>query len=114
MMIEMGSWENEVTLTNQQIIEFAYLTKEMIELCLENNAKLFFEQANCYPACFYKVRELLKLAFDADFGYGASHGAIREFYQEGRELSNEWERLKWITPAEASAVADAISIELPF
>jgi len=89
--------EHEVKLTNQQIVEFAYLTKEVIESCIENNAKLSFERANCYPACFYKVREMLRLV---DLKYIASHGRIMDFYQEGRELSNDFDRLKWETSSE--------------
>jgi len=94
--------EHDVKLTNQQIVEFGHLAKEMIELCINANAKLFFEQANCYLACFYKVREMLRLI---DSEYIASHqgpGKIMEFYQEGRELSNNWDRLHWIVPDEAT------------
>ena len=81
----------------------------MIELCIENNAKLSVEQANCYRSSFYAVREMLRVA-DSEY----IHERIVEFYQEGRELSNEWDRLKWITPAEEKAAADAISNETPF
>jgi len=94
--------EHEAKLSNQQIVEFAYLTKEMIELCIGTNdkrsAKLSFEEANCYLACFYKAREMLGLI---DSEYIEFHGGLVEFYQEGRELSNDWDRLHWIVPNEA-------------
>ena len=98
---ELRRHTHEVELSNQQILEFAYLTKELIELCMKDNAKLFFEQANCYLACYYTVRELLKLA---DSIYVESHNDIFEFYRKDRVLSNDNDRLHW----------EAVSADVPF
>mgnify|MGYP006910634393 CR=1 FL=1 len=58
--------------------------KDLIERTFGH--KLFFEQANCYAACFYKVRKLLK---SVDAEYLEQHKGLAEFYREDRELSND-------------------------
>ena len=74
--------------------EMAYLTKEMIEPLIESRTKLFFEQANCYLARFYGCRKLLRVV-DDDYLKGSKHQKLVEFYKDGRELSNNWDRLSW-------------------
>jgi hypothetical protein len=88
--IELRHIDKTVELTNQDILELAYATKELIEYVF--GAKLFWEQTNCYFANFYTIRRLLK-SVDAD--YLNEHPKIAEFYREGRELSNDWDRLHW-------------------
>jgi hypothetical protein len=80
----------KVELCNQDIIDFAYITKDVIEHLLHE--KLMFEEANNYTHCFYSIRRLLKLV---DAEYLKQHTRITEFYREGRELSNDWDRLEW-------------------
>lgn len=79
-------------MTNQSIIEFAYCVKELIEPLIETHVKLAFEQANCYLACFYDCRRLLQTV---DSEYLAEHTSLSEFYKDGRELSNDWDKLWW-------------------
>lgn len=86
--------EHRVALSNQTIVEMAYLTKEMIEPLIKSREKLFFEQANCYLACFYKCRKLLKLV-DQEYLLNEIHKNMVDFYKDGRELSNDWDRLSW-------------------
>ena len=83
------------SLTDQNKIELAYLTKEMVEMCIENRAKLYFEQANCYLACFYACRRLLQ---EVDPEYLDHHSEVKDFFREGRELSNDWDRMSWDPP----------------
>lgn len=80
----------QVVLSNQAIIEFAYLTKNMIRTVYEE--KLSFSAANCYTHCFYTVRSLLKLI---ESEYLAEHKNLTEFYQEGRELDNSNDRIRF-------------------
>ena len=58
MKTELRFKEKQLTLANQEIIELAYTTKEIIEYSY--GGKLFFEQANCYSSCFYTIRNLLE------------------------------------------------------
>lgn len=85
---ELRFIDKTIVLSNQAIVELAYLTMETIKAVY--GKKLFFEVANCYLACFYRVRSMLK---EVDREYLAGHKGIVEFYQEGRELSNDNDRL---------------------
>ncbi|MGA2464681.1 MAG: hypothetical protein ABSH06_10065 [Thermodesulfobacteriota bacterium] len=89
-MMHYLEWEHDVTLSNQTIIEMAYLTKDMIDLTL--GRKLCLEEANCYVGCFITCRKLLKLA------NGGCHQKLREFYRDGRDLVNDGDRLTWVDP----------------
>ena len=82
--------EQKVNLSNMSIIDLAYLTKEMIDMCLGH--KLSVEQANCYLKCFYICRELLK---QVDPEYLRWHSEVAAFYRDGRELSGDSDRLRW-------------------
>lgn len=75
-----------VELCNENIVEFAYVVKELIEYCYGH--KLFFEQSNCYHSRFYAIREMLKLV-DPEYLSLPQHASLAEFYKEGRELSND-------------------------
>ena len=68
-----------VKLSNQKIIELAYLIKETLEDM--QGQPMFFEQANCYSSCFHTIRELLK---QVDAEYLSRHYPIRDFYQRER------------------------------
>jgi len=78
----------KIKLSNQEIIELAYLTMEMIKQTY--GQKLIADQANCYRSCFYLMRNLLK---QVDKEYLDQHGIIDRFFQEGQELSNDKGRL---------------------
>ena len=91
---ELRMKEKTVTLTNQNIIELGYLTKDMIE-CVYGH-KLSFEEANCYHSCFYTMRKLLK---QADAEYRSGHG-LDEFFFEDRELDNSFDIIRWATQGE--------------
>ena len=80
--------EQKIGLTNQNIIELAYLTKDMIEHCC--GKKLSFEGANCYLNCFYTSQRLLR---GVDSEYLKKHQSLGDFYREDRRLSNDWDRL---------------------
>lgn len=94
-MIDYLEWEHDVILSNQAIIEMAYLTKDMIDLTL--GRKLCLEEANCYVGCFVTCRKLLKLV-------DASYSTLKEFYRDGRDLVNEGNRLTWADPGDFRAL----------
>ena len=89
---ELRFREHEVRLSNQAIVEMAYLTKDLVEATMGH--KLSWSEANCYLACFYECRKLLKAV---DEEYLKKHDRLREFYKDGKELSNDWDRLAWET-----------------
>jgi hypothetical protein len=102
---EMRFKECTVKLTNQSIIELAYLTMEALEALIESGQKLFFEQANCYLSCFYTCQRLLK---GVDPEYLDYHLDVKDFFREGRELSNDGNRLSWKSGNEADDNLDTL------
>jgi hypothetical protein len=88
---EIRLGKRKVKLTNQQIIELAYICKDVAEVVARNNTKLTFEAANCYGSCYHTVQKLLK---SVDSKYVKAHGGIKEFYRKDRELSNDWDRVR--------------------
>jgi hypothetical protein len=90
---ELRFRKHRVTLSNQDIVEMAYLTKETIEPLIRDNEKLSMDQAHCYVGCFNLCQKLLKMADDE---YLKRH-RLREFYEEGRSLSWEGDRLSWFS-----------------
>jgi hypothetical protein len=97
--------ECTVKLTNQSIIELAYLTMEALEALIESGQKVFVEQANCYLGCFYTCQRLLK-AVDPE--YLDYHSDVKDFFREGRELSNDGNRLSWDSGSEADDDPDTL------
>lgn len=91
MKTELRFKEKQLTLSNQEIIELAYTTKEIIEYSY--GGKLFFEQANCYSSCFYTIRNLIE---QVDQKYLDKHKELCEFYRKDRELSNDFDRLQFV------------------
>ena len=89
---ELRLKEVSLTLEQQQIIEFAYAVRELVEPLAETSNKLSFELVNCYEHLFYTVRHLLDLV---DPEYLKLHYRVVAFYREKRELSSNWDRLKW-------------------
>jgi len=91
---ELRFQKHTFDLTNQTVIELAYLAKDIIELCIEGNYKLLFDQANCYLACYLICRSLLELV---DKEYLACHEGLYDFYyrKDNKRLSNNWDRLHW-------------------
>lgn len=79
-----------VNLTGQEIIKFAYITKEIIGYMWEE--KLSNAQANCYVECFYTIQDLLE---EVDEEYLAKHKEIRKFFLSGRRLTNKDDQLAW-------------------
>ena len=75
--MELRHKEIEIIMTNQAVIELAYVTKELIENA--RGAKLFFEQCNCYRSCFENIQNLLNIV---DPEYLAEHQSIKAFYSE--------------------------------
>jgi hypothetical protein len=102
---EMRFKERTVKLTNQSIIELAYLTMEALEALIESGQQLFFEQANCYLSCFYACQRLLK---EVDPEYLDYHPDLKDFFREGRELSNTGDRLSWKSDSEADDNLDTL------
>ncbi|MGP8152556.1 MAG: hypothetical protein ACLQBQ_00190 [Smithella sp.] len=82
--------EKEVKFTNQEIIKFAYITKEIIGYAW--GVKLSNAQANCYVECFYKIQELIEIV---DKEYLNRHNELCEFFRGGRRLTTEDDRLYW-------------------
>jgi hypothetical protein len=79
-----------VNLTNQEIIKFAYITKEIIGYAW--GVKLTNAQANCYVECFYTIQDLLE---EADKEYLAKHKEICKFFLKGKRLTNKNDQLAW-------------------
>jgi hypothetical protein len=87
---ELRASEKRVKLTNQEIIKFAYITKEIIRW--EWEEKLSNAQANCYVECFYKIQELIEIV---DKKYRDRHNELCEFFREGKRLTTDGDRLRW-------------------
>jgi len=87
---ELRASEKRVKLTNQEIIKFAYITKEIIRYAWEE--KLSNAQANCYVECFYKIQELIEIV---DKKYRDRHNEICDFFREGKRLTTDGDRLRW-------------------
>jgi hypothetical protein len=88
---ELRFREKTVTLTNQDLVEWAYVVKELIEVAFGH--KLFWEQANCYVSMFITCKEMLEKHVDRE--YLDEHVELKKFYQQRRELDNTWDVLKW-------------------
>jgi hypothetical protein len=86
--------KQSLELSNQSIIELAYITKDLIEPFIKDRTKLTFEEANCYLAGYYLCKRFLKLV---DKEYLACHESLYDFYyrKDNKELSNDWDRLHW-------------------
>ncbi len=80
----------EVNLTNQEILKFAYITKEVIAYAW--GAKLSNAQANCYVECFYTIQEILR---DLDKEYLDKHAELCNFFLTGKRLINKNDMLQW-------------------
>jgi len=80
----------KINLTNQEIVKFAYITKEIIENTW--GRKLTNAQANCYLECFYSMRDILE---DMDESYIKKHSTLRDFFLGGKRLTNIDDRLQW-------------------
>ena len=80
----------EVNLTNQEIIKFAYITKEIIGYVW--GVRLSNAQADCYVECFYTIQDLLE---KIDKDYLDKHTELCNFFFKGRRLTSEDDRLHW-------------------
>jgi hypothetical protein len=80
----------EVNLTNQEIIKFAYITKEIIGYAW--GVRLSNAQADCYVECFYTIQYLLE---KVDKEYLDKHTELCNFFLKGRRLTSEDDRLHW-------------------
>jgi hypothetical protein len=80
----------KVNLTKQEIIKFAYITKEIIGYAW--GAKLSNAQANCYIECFYTIRELLE---DMDKESLVKHNDLSDYFLTGKRLTSENDQLQW-------------------
>jgi len=80
----------KVNLTKQEIVKFAYITKEIIGYAW--GSKLSNAQTNCYIECFYTIRELLE---DMDKEYLVKHRDLSDFFLTGKRLTSENDQLQW-------------------
>jgi len=80
----------EVNLTNQEILKFAYITKEIIGYAW--GEKLSNAQANCYVECFYTIQDILK---KLDKEYLDKHTELCIFFLTGKRLINQDDQLQW-------------------
>lgn len=76
-MDEIRFKEKQVTLSNQGILELAYMARHFIALLSEQKVKLRWEEANCYSSVFNLMKNLLK---EVDPEYLETHGDVRDFY----------------------------------
>lgn len=79
-----------VNLTNQEIIKFAYVTKDIIERAW--GKKLSNAQANCYLECFFTIQDILETL---DKEYLVKHAELCDFFHPGKRLTNDNEVLRW-------------------
>jgi hypothetical protein len=87
---DLRASQKKVKLTNQEIIKFAYITKEVINYAW--GLKLTNAQANCYEECFYTIQDLLE---EVDKGYVNRHAELYDFFRKGRRLTSKDDRLLW-------------------
>jgi hypothetical protein len=87
---ELRTSHKKLKLTNQEIIKFAYITKEIINYAW--GVQLTNAQANCYEECFYTIKDLLE---EVDKEYLNRHAELRDFFSKGRRLISEDDRLRW-------------------
>jgi len=87
---ELRASQKKVKLTNQEIIKFAYITKEIINYA--GRKKLSNAKANCYEECFYTIQDHLE---EVDKEYLNRHAELRDFFRKGRRLISEDNRLRW-------------------
>ena len=80
----------DVTLTNQEIIKLAYMTKELIGYAWAN--KLSNAQCNCYVECFYTIQDILN---EMDKKILNKHNELCIFFARGRRLINVDDQLRW-------------------
>lgn len=80
----------KIHLTNQEIVKFAYITKEIIENTW--GQKLSEARANCYVECFYTIADLLR---EMDENYLKKHLPLVQFFLEGKRIIHEDNQLKW-------------------
>jgi hypothetical protein len=80
----------KVNLTNQEIVKFAYITKEIIGYAWGN--KLSNAQANCYIECFYTIKDILE---KVDKEYLNKHLEISNYFLKGKRLISENDQLQW-------------------
>jgi hypothetical protein len=80
----------KVNLTNQEIIKFAYITKEIIGYAW--GMKLTNAQANCYIECFYTIKDILD---KLDKEYLNKHAELSNYFLKGKRLTSENDQLQW-------------------
>lgn len=91
---ELMAKKQSLELSNISIIELAYITKDLIEPFIKDRTKLTFGEANCYLACYYICKRLLKLVDKECLDH---HENLYDFYyrKDNKCLSNDWDRLHW-------------------
>jgi hypothetical protein len=89
----------QVNLTNQEVVKFAYITKEIIGLAW--GKKLTNAKANCYEECYYTVIDLLE---EVDKEYLNNHKRLCNFFLTGNRLTNEKNILKWEKKVKANPI----------
>ena len=80
----------EVNLTNQEIIKFAYITKEIIEYAW--GVKLSNAQANCYIECFYTIKDILDKVDKKSLN---KHSELYNYFLKGKRLTSDNDLLQW-------------------
>lgn len=80
----------KVNITSQEIVKFAYITKEIIGYAW--GAKLSNAQANCYIECFYTIKDLLE---GVNEEYLKKHSELADYFLKGKRLTSENDKLKW-------------------
>ncbi len=78
---ELRLTKHIVSLTNQNIIELSYLTKNMLGMN-RGPGHFSFEEWNCYNACLHLCWRLLKVV---DKKYQTHHKKLIRFYEDEME-----------------------------
>lgn len=80
----------KVNLTNQEIVKFAYITKEIIGYAW--GKQLTNAQANCYIECFYTIKDILGRV---DEEYMKKHPELYDYFLKGKRLISIDDQLQW-------------------
>lgn len=80
----------KVNLTSQEIVKFAYITKEIIGYAW--GKQLSNAQSNCYIECFYTIKDLLD---KVDQEYLSKHPELINYFLRGKRLTSENDQLQW-------------------
>jgi len=97
---ELRLREKKVVLTNQNIIEILYQTREFLKAV--EGQWLFFEDANCFLHNFYLCRHLLK-DIDKEYKNMQRHSKVVQFFLD-HEIDNTYDAIRILKKGEEESL----------